>query len=384
MLGPEESEELRSLQARAYGRDSALTATEAERLRDLEDRRRAPVADGASAEYVVARPPIDDGASALTSADDHGADADADADAGADDGDAEADARGPVTDEEDAEADEASSAPSTWRSLRSLLRTSWRPIALATVAVLAIGVGIGWLAFGRSGAEAVELTAEQQGWQNDLLAAGVYDSGSIRALAVEEGAVIWAATKGGQERTCLILGTGDATVPTCERTENIALTGIYGSISVKGDGELQRDVSAQLLFTASGEPAVAVSSYDYDPTESGVTYANEEESDTAARLSENGFDAGSLWVVGYDHDVPIWTGLQTESHNQCLIYDGSTDDAPVACADPETMQDQASNLVLTVTDAETGGVTNFEMMSNQGPGYLVITREGGTSGAGGD
>ncbi|MDF2507439.1 MAG: hypothetical protein K0Q52_1298 [Microbacterium sp.] len=372
MLGPEESTELRSLQARAYGRDSALTATEAERLRELEDRRVAPVAERAPGEQPVARARIDDGASAATSADDDQDGADAD------------DARDPAVDEEGADADEPSSAPSTWRSLLSLLRTSWRPIALATVAVLAVGVGVGWLAFGRSGAEAVELTAEQQGWQDDLLADGVYDPGSIRPLAVEEGAVIWTATKGGQERTCLILGTGDATVPTCERTERIAATGIYGSISVKGEGGLQREVSAQLLFTASGEPAAAVSTYEYDPTESGVTYANEKESETAARLSEDGFDASSLWVVGYDRDVPIWTGQQTESRNHCLIYDGSTDEAPVACADPETMQDQASNLVLTVVDTETGGTTSVEMMSSSGPGYLVITREGGTSGAGGD
>lgn len=374
MLAPEESDELRSLQARAYGRDSALTAADAERLRELEDRRVVPVVESGSAERIAAGPPVEDAESAAKPA---GADGAADeidaASAGVPEGEAS-------TEVEDA----ASSASSSWRSILSALRPRWRSIALAAVVVLTVGVGIGWLAFGRSGAAAVELSAEQQGWQNDLLADGVYDPGSIRALAIEEGAVIWTATKGGQERTCLILGAGGAMVPTCERTERVASTGIYGSISVKGGGNLQREVSAQMLFTASGEPAVAVSTYEYDPTESGVTYANEKEAETAARLSENGFDASSLWVVGYDRDVPIWAGQQTESHTQCLIYDGSTDEAPVTCADPETMQDQASNLVLTVVDTETGGTTSLEMMSGSGPGYLVITREGDTTGAGGD
>lgn len=374
MLEPEESEELRSLQARAYGRDSALTAAEAERLRELDDRRVAPAAESGSAERVVAGPPVEDSESAAKSAGAHDAADEIDAaPAGVPAGEPSADVE-----------DRASSASSSWRSALSALRPRWRPVALAAVAVLAIGVGIGWLAFGRSGVAAVELTADQQGWQNDLVATGVYDPGSIRALGVEEDVVIWTATKGGQERTCLILGTGEATVPTCERTEMITATGMYGSISVKGKGDLQREVSAQMLFTASGEPAVAVSAYDYDTSESGITYANEAESEAAARLSENGFEAGSLWVVGYDGDVPIWTAVQTESQNQCLIYDGSTDEAPVACADPQTMQEQASGLVLNVVDAETGAVTHLELMSNRGPGYLTITREGDASGAVGD
>lgn len=373
MLEPEESEELRSLQARAYGRDSALTEAEAERLRELEERRLAPAAE---AEHPVA------GERSDAAEPDTGVAADVDsASASA----AVDDARVPAGEDVAGDADDAPSRSSSFlHPLLSLLRTRWRPVALAAVVVLAIGVGIGWLAFGRSGAAAVELTADQQGWQNDLVATGVYDPGSIRALGVEEDVVIWTATKGGQERTCLILGTGEATVPTCERTEMIAATGMYGSISVKGKGDLQREVSAQMLFTASGEPAVAVSAYDYDTSESGITYANEAESEAAARLSENGFEAGSLWVVGYDGDVPIWTAVQTESQNQCLIYDGSTDEAPVACADPQTMQEQASGLVLNVVDAETGAVTHLELMSNRGPGYLTITREGDASGAVGD
>lgn len=360
MLDADEHDELRSLQARAYRRDAALTEADADRLRELEERRLARVAE--AGEHEVAEPG-DALTEPLVPAPTSGL---------------------PREDETDAEADaEQPSMPST-APLRSLARAHWRVFAIAAVTVLVIGLGVGWLAFGRSGDSPVALTAQQQGWQDDLVASGSYDSGSIHALAVEEGVVIWAATRDGQVRTCLILSSGDVTTPSCDRTERVAETGIYGAITVGAADDAQRQVSAQLLLTAAGEPAVAVSSYDYESGESGITYANEAESQTAERLADDGFEPGSLWVVGYDGDVPVWTGLKLESQSQCLIYDGSGSDAPMTCMDPETMQDQASSLVLNVTSVETGQVTHLEMASNRGPSYLVITREGSAAGVGGE
>lgn len=373
MLSAEEQEELRSLQARAYGRDAVLTPAEADRLRELDDRRFAVRVAGAAADGS-ARPPE---SSTEESAVPEGTveqgrrtaviDAPADEFRSADDG-----------------AAEESSTPAGG-ALRATVRAHWRPLALAAAFVLVVGLGIGWLAFGRSGGTApVELTAEQQEWQNTLLSGGRYDPGSIRALAVEEGAVIWTATMDENARTCLILGTGDVTMPQCDPTETAVVTGISGSITVDGEGDLQRQLSVQMLFTAAGDAAVAVSSYDYDPSFSGITYANDQESETAKRLADEGFDTNSLWVVGYDGDVPVWTAVKVDAQTQCLIYDGSTAEAPIACADPETMQDQASSLVLNVVDTETGGVTHLELPTSSGPGYLVITREGGVEGAGED
>lgn len=377
MRDAEEFEELRSLQARAYGRDGALTPEEAIRLRELEDRRivrTAEPAAGAVAEPEPARladPTVDPLAGGR----------------GTDAGDSREEQQPSAEDRTDpgpatADADGDPAVPT--ESLRALLRAHWRSFAIAAVAALVIGIGAGWLAFGRPGAPSVELTATQQQWQSDLISSGVYDPGSIRALAVEEGAVIWSATRDERVRTCLILGTGSMTQPSCDRTERIADTGIYGSISVRGADDEQRQVSVQMLLSASGEPAVAVSTYDYDPTTSGITYANEAETRTAERLVEDGFEVNSLWVIGYDGDVPVWTAMELESQNQCLIYDGSTADSPRVCADPETMLEQASSLVLTVVDSDTGETTHLEMASNQGPSYLVITREGGVVGAGED
>jgi hypothetical protein len=375
MRDAEEAKELRSLQARAYGRDAALTEAEAVRLRELEDRRFAQVADPSQAAEgePSAVEPLEETVAGARS--DEPGDAGSAGDGRDDSGVADAEA--------DAKAGEPGAASSV-RSLLSMMRTHWRPVALAVVGVLAVGLGVGWLAFGRSDTASVALTAEQQEWQNDVISSGDYDSGSVRALAVEEGAVIWTATKGGRERTCLILGTGDLIVPTCSLTERVSAEGIYGSITVGAEDDRQRQVNAQVLLTASGEAAVAVSSYDYDPTETGITYATENESQIAKRLVGEGFDAGSLWVVGYDDDVPVWTAVQRDTQSQCLIYDGSTGDAPLTCIDPETMQDQGASLVLNVVDTDSGAVTHFEMAANNGPGFLVITREGDAAGAGED
>lgn len=367
MLDAEEHDELRSLQARAYGRDASLTASEASRLRELEDRRiaRAELSTGSTSAESAEAVPREHPAVAprvLVPSED-------------------ADVAGPHGDDGSADATEDRPAAP---SLRPLLREHLRPVAIAAVAVLLVGLGVGWLAFGSSRAEAVELTSGQQEWQDELVSGGLYDSGSIRALAVEEGAVIWTATKGERERTCLILRAGDVAVPNCELTERVTETGVYGSIVVETDDDLQRQVNVQMLLTAAGQAAVAISTYDYDPGSTGVTYANEAESKAAERLVSDGFDPNSLWVVGYDGDVPVWTAVQMESQNHCLIYDGSRPDAPMTCADPETMQEQASSLILTVVDSETGAVSHLEMASNRGPASLVITREGGLSGAGGD
>lgn len=380
MPDAEELEELRSLQARAYGRDAVLSDADADRLRELEDRRVARAA--ASAERDAADRAAADREKAHrenTEQENAGPDTTLTAEPHA-----VSALHHPREDDEDPPPDAEGRSGPRAVPLRSLLRSRWRPFAIAAVAVLVIGLGVGWLAFGRSAVAPVALSAEQQGWEDKLVAVGGYDAGSIRALAVEEGAVIWSATKDGRVRTCLILGTGDMTTPSCDRTERVAETGIYGSIMVRDADDAQLQVNAQMLLTAAGEPAVAVNSYDYEPSESGITYANETESQTAERLADAGFEPGSLWVVGYDGDVPVWTGMQLESQNRCLIYDGSSPDSPMTCADPETMQDQAASLVLNVTSVATGQVTHLEVAPNRGPGYLVITREGSVVGAGGD
>lgn len=266
MQDAEELAEMRALQARAYGRDGDLSHAEAARLRALQTRaverredRVIGVAEPVAPEPAAAPEP----AVAMTAQT----------------------AQDPVD-----EAPAAASAPAPRRP-----RVRW--IALAAVATLLCGVGLGWLLFGQSRSEAVSLTSEQREWQNALLAEAEYDPSSVRALAVEEGVVVWAATKDGGRRTCLILGDGESTVPNCQLTEAVAGSGMVGSIIVDADGGSQREVTAQVLFAASGEPAVAVSSYDYSSGATGIIYANENETRIAEKLADEGFDPHSIWVV---------------------------------------------------------------------------------------
>ena len=348
MLDAEELAEMRALQARAYGRDGDLSHTEAARLRGFQaravERRESAAAPGPDA----ARPSEEEPSTAV-----------------------------PVRTVEDPVDEAAASAP-----VPVPLRARTRWIALAAVAVLLCGVGLGWLLFGQGRSGAIALTSEQQEWQNALLAEGEYDPSSVRAVAVEEGVVVWTATKDERRRTCLILGDGETTSPNCQLTEAIAESGMYGSLIVDSDEGSQREISAQVLFSASGEPAVAVSSYDYTSGATGIVYANANETRIAEKLADEGFDPNSIWVVGYDGDVPIWTAMQEDSPGTCLIYDGSGSPSPMVCADPQTIVEQSAGLVLNVVDPQTGAATTFELSPN-GPSYLVITRERGEVGAGG-
>ncbi|MEV8169952.1 hypothetical protein [Microbacterium sp. NPDC077486] len=354
MTDDDDVEERRALQRKAFGPGGGLTDAEAARLRQLDAARRRPSPG----------PPPSLGSFAAAEDDDEPS-------AGDD---------APVEpDEESADIVTAQSdVPAERRRRRSLGMR-----ALGAVVVLLLGVGVGWLAFGRSGGTAVSLSAEQQGWQSDLVASGRFDPGSVRALATEDDAVIWVATQNGGASICLVLGAGESTTPSCNQREAVQEDGLWGEVTTQRDDEYTRQVMAHLLLTPDGEPAVSVDVSEYGSGEGGPTYANEAETRTAERLADDGFDPNSIWVAGYDRDVPIWTASEGETGRQCLIYDGATADAPRACETTETLQEHDGRLRLQVTDAETGGMTTYELPTS-GFGSFVIIREGSDVGAGGD
>ncbi|MEV8251792.1 hypothetical protein AB0O87_12830 [Microbacterium sp. NPDC076768] len=370
ILGPGELEELHFLRRRAYGRDGALTAAEARRLQELEDRR---VARGPEQDPVPSAP-ADQGIEAF--------------DVHADDTDLE---DAPTKAEPDQESEPGQESDSGEESepgehvapkpseLRALLRAGWRPLALAAALAIVLGLGVGWLVFSGPGIAAVPLTAEQQKWQAELIASGDYDAGSIRALAVEDGVVVWWATKDNAQRTCLVLGNADMTFPNCDETASANENGLFGSFTASNPDGSQSQIGAQMLRTTTGEPAVAVSSFVIDdPSSSSFSYqyGTDEEVETAEQLVSAGYDPTSIWIVGYDNDVPIWRAMETGTQSQCLIYDGSTQDAPFVCVEPEMMQDQEGRLILDVLDAETGVSTRYEWQSNSMSENLIIERGG--------
>lgn len=346
-------EERRALQRKAFGPGGGLSAAEAARLRELDDaRRQAPLIPAPPEERSPDAHP-EDRAQPVSATE----------------------VVAPHTPE-----GEAVPEPAGGDRRR---RTPLGVLALAAVVALLLGVGAGWLAFGRSGGSAVALSAEQQQWQSDLVASGKYDPGSVRAVATEEGAVIWAATQDGGARVCLLLGAGESPTPSCNQREAVQKEGLWGQVTTERDDEYTRQIVAQLLLTPDGEPAVSVGVSEYGSGEGGgLTYANETETRTAGRLADEGFDPNSIWVAGYDGDVPIWTASEAATGRQCLVYDGSGADAPMACETAETLQEHDGRLRLQLTDVESGAVTTYELPTG-GPGLFMIIREGTGVGAGG-
>jgi len=271
-------------------------------------------------------------------------------------------------------ASEESPAP----SLLSSLRDRWRAIAVIAAMMLVLGVGAGWMLFERRGVAAIELSAEQQAWQNGILAEGDYDPGSLRAVEEAAGVVVWIATRNGGEQTCLIMSAGERPAPFCRRGEEAHDQGLFGNYSVVRN-DIRIDITVQVLFTDDGEPAIQTSQYTVDPSSSaGMVYATDEETRIAANLSELGYEPNSIWVAGYDGDVPIWTATLVETQEMCLIYDGSAPDPLTACQDPSDLVPGGESITLSIVDPATGAVTEIDYAAS-GPQYLVITRNGGAA-----
>ncbi|MBO0982169.1 hypothetical protein IPV10_16585, partial [Microbacterium sp. SD291] len=362
MLDSAETTELRALQTRAYGRGGGLTDAEAARLRELEDTasRRAdpvhavPVGAGGSATataVIEPAPPSHD----LTPPESRGHEP------------------VPGRPSPPAEAVQPHEAPLTASSVPTSRRPGrWRAV-IGGALIAVVGVGVGWLLFGDRGPQSLALTDEQQGWQNQLLASAEYDAGSLRALAEEEGVVVWYATKKDAELACIILGDGENTRPSCTTAADIALQGLFGQFRTT-EGESEREFSAQVLLDSEGDPAATVSSFLMSGEILEFRFATPEEEEAAAELSEAGFDTQSLWIIGRDGDVPLWTGVKPATTEQCLIYDGSDPDPEMTCADTETLWQEGGSLVLDRADAETGDLTRFEHFVGGGGSYLTITK----------
>lgn len=352
--------ELRDLQARAYGRGGGLTASDAARLDQLARRQAERAAKGAATEVLAAEPVISGVPDEVRH---HLRDARRDAEPTDVAPPAVASPADPPHD-----GDPRLGSPGTG----ALLRERWRPMLMAAAAVLALGIGLGWFLFGRGAADAVALTPAQQEWQREIIGEATYDQGSLRAVAVEAGVVLWIATKKDGDLTCLVLGDGAHTTSECDTSVAVRDDGLFGTLMVER-GEGQTEVTAQMILTAAGQPAVVSDSYEYDPGSMTNTYANEEEEDFASTMVAQGFDARTVWVVGYDGEIPVWSGVRTDDATQCLIYGATDGVADIRCEDAAA----GEGLWVEHVDPATAQTTRVEWQFSPNHGnYLVITREG--------
>ncbi|MGK3948528.1 hypothetical protein [Microbacterium sp. K2] len=317
MLQESESAELRTLQARAYGRGGGLTEDDAARLRELESMRvepdltvRAAAAAGPGIDAVdVPRSPEDSRppyAGAPVSVPTNG---------------------NPSEDSSEDPADEEAvgQQPLEARGLRAAIRQHWKAAVAASAAMLVIGLGVGWAVFGHTG-DAVALTSEQQQRRAELEAEGGFDPGSLRAIGQDEDALVWYATKQEGETVCITLDAAGKSADQCQSAADLANgNGIEVSASVTAPGEGEEspeEIWASAARAMNGEVVGIIQRWRSDQN-SWLSQFQGDERERAEQLIDEGFEEYSFSVVGYFRDAPVWRAQRFENDDvqDCLIVD---------------------------------------------------------------
>lgn len=253
-------------------------------------------------------------------------------------------------------------------------RWSWRRVVIAAVCVLAIfggGYAVGALVDGPT-ASAVELTAEQRRSQDTATAGRDFDAASGTVLGVVNEVVIWTATKGGGEWTCLLLGQGERNVTSCNPTPSARVDGLYAVLTVDDGSGTSSPVAAELAFAADGRPTVVTTA---GPAVTAAAAGHEaDEATIAANLARLGLDATSLRIVGRDGGVPIWVGESVESGEICLVPAGDGDDPVMSC--DRLGEGPQGGVSAARQDAVTGTSSSYTYVRFGGGESLAVTRDG--------
>ncbi|MFJ2502833.1 hypothetical protein [Microbacterium sp. NPDC087592] len=364
-----EAEELRVLQRKAYGRSGMLTEAESQRLRALEDshrsssavvppERREPGGDGEPTSREQTERAIgivEQELAAPTESD--AADVPA------------------VTHMQDAPDPQARETPAT--TARGVTRRRAMMTSVAASAVLlAIGVGVGWGLFAPRAAS-IPLTQEQLQRRGEL-ATEAFDPGSIRAVAQDEDALVWYATKDEGSDACLILDVGVQSQTNClaaEETER----GLSTSLTLPGDTGSDT-IHATMLLSTAGEPLVAIQRW--GGIDSLLAQFPEEVRDRAESLTTEGFELG-LSMVGTFRNAPVWLGDRLSdagATERCLIVDAA---GPVVCKPSETAFAEGLTVKLETVDPSGARVSTAALdlqFTGQLTPYLSVSVESAVPG----
>ncbi|WP_102194326.1 hypothetical protein [Microbacterium aurantiacum] len=325
MLSADELRELRSLQARAYGRDSGISDADARRLRELEQQRMTTSSVDQGPSPLLARSTDTDDDDLVTRIPEEVRsprriqEQYPDEAAAHPESDAPIDAEIPTTDD---------------ASIRGVLRRLWRPLAAASAVLLVFGLAAGWAIFGQR-TNGIALTDEQVQRRLELYEQGKYDEGSLRAVGQKNDALVWYATRSDGEFVCIILDVGDQSANSCQVEkavrEGTISTNVMSAAADPDTGE-ESHVGAFLLYSTTGEPVAAIQQWTASPDETWLDQFEAEERDRAEALLEAGFEEGSMSIVGYLRDEAVWVATRqvdqgtTES---CMIVGGADD--PAGC-----------------------------------------------------
>ncbi|MFB4349064.1 hypothetical protein [Microbacterium sp. CR_7] len=370
-MGPSDEAELRSLQARAYGRGGGLTDAESRRLTELEwSRSAARATETDTAEASVPATPAAPETHASAAPDRETADALPETRDSA--------SQRPTTASDP--ADEGRGAGTPARSgLGAAVRDHAKTVVAASAALLLIGVAAGWALFGARGIESA-LTAGQQERRLELQVEGKYDDGSVRLVTQDDDAVVWYATRDGADETCVILDVGEASQEQCRPTDGVDDMALSVSVSVPVDDPDDpadasgASVSAVLARATTGEPLAWVQRW--DPQDSMLGQFDGPDRERAEELVDQGY-LPSLSIVGYFHDQPVWVaekpadGTQSGGMLRCMIVD-ATDEAAACQASQDSTADLRALSVETAADGTTETWSLHVRFTNWMNPYLTI------------
>lgn len=352
--------ERRALQRKAYARGGGLTPEEARRLRELDAAHLGPRA-AAVAVPAEAGPPSLSGEPLA-----------------AEGSDAEAAAHPPEADPAEDPSDAVSAAhgapaPAPPGRIR---RRRTAALVAGGAALVAVGVGLGWALFSPRPAGPV-LSAEQLERRGELAASGDYDPDSVRAIAQEDGALVWTATSDEGATTCLVLDVGERTqtscVPTAAVEEGLSVAMPLPDEPAGESGVVRAaQVYATLLETPDGTPVADVRRWSM--SSSLLAPFEGEERERAQALLDHGYDLG-LAIAGYFRDAPVWIADRYSEEGvtqKCLVVDAG---GIVQCAPID--EALRSGLGAQIVDDVSGGVATVSVLEARFTAwrspYLTVT-----------
>lgn len=316
MLSADELRELRSLQARAYGRDAGISDADARRLRELEQQRMPASGPRQAVSPVPARSTTGDEEVLLSRIPDEVLSPRRVQEQRLDEGGPHPASDAPATTDVTSTAADA--------SVRGTLRRFWRPVAAASAVLLVLGLAAGWAIFGqRPGG--IALTDDQVQRRLELYETGGYDEGSLRAVGQQKDVLVWYATQSDGKFVCIILDVADQSADTCQVEQEVREGAISTNVmraATDPDSGQESHVGAFILYSTTGEPVAAIQRWQASPNEDWLAQFDVEERERAEGLVEEGFEPGGMTIVGYFQEEAVWVATRRTDQSlteSCLI-----------------------------------------------------------------
>jgi len=217
------------------------------------------------------------------------------------------------------------SSPSTDPERGAQRRDEWRGtprrgrILLAVAAAasaLLVGLGAGWLLFGRDTGPAMD--AKQRSAWTEFEASGKYDAGSIRMLGEQYGITAWYATQEDGSTECLMLTPSKQVSIGCLPTNREEQGQGYSmplSTQVRFGDDEGTTVNGYVVRDVRGTPTVVMQKWESQASNWADMFSGDERDIAELIVDETGVPGDFLQIVGYDGDTPIWL---TQNVETCL------------------------------------------------------------------